>query len=70
VPLDLDSLCQKNPSITSRKRNVQPEDAFEDTDLKTRFEIAKFKTWLQGLRSSLLFEIDTTNGCLTSSSFR
>ncbi len=38
----LDSLFQKTPIITPKKRTIQPGDAFEDTAFKPGFEIAKF----------------------------
>jgi hypothetical protein len=40
--MTLDSLPQKTPIITPKKRTVQPGDAFEDTDFKPRFEIVIF----------------------------
>jgi hypothetical protein len=40
--LVLDSLFQKTPIIALKKRNVQPEDAFEDTAFNPLFEIVKF----------------------------
>jgi hypothetical protein len=40
--MDLDSLLQKTPIITLKKRTVQPRDAFEDTAFRPRFEIVKF----------------------------
>jgi hypothetical protein len=38
----LDSLFQKTPIITTKKRTVQPGDAIEDTAFKPGFEIVKF----------------------------
>jgi hypothetical protein len=37
-----DSLIQKTQIITLKNGTVQPGDAFDDTALKTRFEIVKF----------------------------
>jgi hypothetical protein len=42
VPSGLDSLFQKIPIIASKKRTVQPRDAFEDTAFKPGFEIVQF----------------------------
>jgi hypothetical protein len=42
--LNFETLFQKTPSITPKKRTVQPGDAFADTDLKQGFGIVKFKT--------------------------
>jgi hypothetical protein len=46
ILMGLDSLFQKTPIITSKKRTVQPGEAFEDTVFKPGFEIVKFKTRL------------------------
>jgi hypothetical protein len=40
--IGLDSLFQKTPVITPKKRSVQPGDALEDTAFKPGFEILKF----------------------------
>ncbi len=66
----LDSLLQKTPIITPKKRTLQPGDAFEDTALKLGFKIVEFWNQLVESRSSLLCKIDSTNDLLTSCSFR
>jgi hypothetical protein len=38
----LASLFQKTPSITYKKRTIQPEETFEDTAFKQGFEIVKY----------------------------
>ncbi len=38
----IDSLLQKNLIIATKKRIVQPGDAFEDTAFKQGFEIVNF----------------------------
>ncbi len=61
---------KKPRSSPPKNRSVQPGDAFEDTSFKPMLEIVKFQTRLYSLSSSLLCEIDSTNGFLKSSSFR
>ncbi len=71
VPIDRSLLAlSENLDQHPKKRTVQPRDAFEVTAFKPGFEIVEFQTRLWNLSSSLLCEIDTTNGFLTSSSFR
>jgi hypothetical protein len=40
--MGLDSLFQKTPIITSKKRTVPLRDTFEDTTYKAGFAIVKF----------------------------
>ncbi len=40
--IGLDSLFQKTPITTLKKRTAQPGDAFEDTAFDPGFEIVKF----------------------------
>ncbi len=42
IRLGLDSRFQKTPIITRKNRAAQPGNAFEDTELKPGFEIARF----------------------------
>jgi hypothetical protein len=54
-----------------KKRASQPGEAFsEDTAFKLGFEIVTFKKRLCRLSSSLLCEIDATQGFLTLNSIR
>ncbi len=40
--MGVDSLFQKTPIITLKKRTVQPRDAFVETAFKPGLEIVKF----------------------------
>ncbi len=46
LQLGLDFLCQSIPIIIVEKRNLKPENAFEEIAFRVPFEIVKFQIWL------------------------
>jgi hypothetical protein len=59
LPSDMSWLpLSENHNHRSQKRTVQPEDAFEETNLEPGVEIAKFETKLESLH--FFFEVFTS----------